>query len=104
VPLELKLEDLILRVDGDVLEIFRKRLFSERVPLAWLAVKVQPSIKHRLMLRIMSEPGDIPLYEVFSKAQLVLGDSVDVIINVEEEPYYRQFFTQVAQVCGRYIA
>jgi hypothetical protein len=93
-----------LRVDGDVLEIFRRRVFSERVPLAWLVVQVQPSIKGRLMLRIMSGPSDVPLYEVFSKPQGARGSAIDLAIGVEEEPYYRQFFTQVAQACGRYIA
>jgi hypothetical protein len=26
---------------------------------------------------------------------------VDLVIRTEEEPLYRQFFTQVAQACGR---
>jgi hypothetical protein len=37
--------------DGDVLEIFSSPAFSQRVLLAWLAVKVQPSIKGHLVVR-----------------------------------------------------
>jgi hypothetical protein len=100
-PLEFKREYFILRVDGDVLEIFRKGAFSERVPLAWLAVQVQPSIKGRLVVQICSARNDLPLYEVLRKAKAVQGSAVDLVINTEEEPLYRQFFTQVAQLCGR---
>jgi len=92
---------LVMRVDGDILEIFRRGAFSHRVPLAWLAVQVQPSIKGRLVVRIFSAREEMPLYEVMTKAKIMPGSSVELVIRTEEEPLYRQFFTQVAQVCGR---
>jgi hypothetical protein len=100
-PLEFRQDDLVLRVDGDVLEIFRRGAFSDRVPLAWLAVQVQPSIKGHLIVKIGSSPVDLPLYEVMQKAKVARGSAVELVIRTEEEPIYRQFFTQVAQACGR---
>jgi hypothetical protein len=100
-PLEFRQEGLVIRVDGDILEIFRRGAFSERVPLAWLAVQVQPSIKGRLVVRIGSSPVDLPLYEVMQKAKVMRGSAAELVISTEEEPLYRQFFTQVAQMCGR---
>lgn len=100
-PLEFSREGLVLRVDGDVLEIFSRGAFSHRVPLAWLAVQVQPSAKGRLIVRMASSRDDMPLYEVMQKARVAPGSAVDWVIRTEEEPLYRQFFTQVAQLCGR---
>jgi hypothetical protein len=102
-PLQFSDEDqgLVLRVDGDVLEIFSRWAFSHRVPLAWLVVQVQPSIKGHLLVRIASARNDAPLYEVQHKAKSTQGSSVELVIRTEEEPIYRQFFTQVAQLCGR---
>jgi hypothetical protein len=97
-------EGLVMRVDGDVLEIFSRGAFSHRVLLAWLAVQVQPSIKGHLVMRIASVRGDLPLYEVMHKARVTPGSSVEVVIRTEEEPLYRQFFTQVAQLCDRVVA
>src|ERR1700678_2713844 len=104
-PLEFSDEGqgLVLRVDGDVLEIFSRPAFSHRVLLAWLAVQVQPSIKGRLIVRMMSARYDVPLYEVQHKAKIAPGSAVEVVIRTEEEPLYRQFFTQVAQLCGRSV-
>ena len=93
---------MLIRVDGDVAEIFTKGAFSHRVLLAWLAVQVQPSIKGRLVVKIISTQSDLPLYEMQAKARPVIGGStVEFVIKTEEEPLYRQFFTQVGQLCGR---
>jgi hypothetical protein len=102
-PLDFSHEGLVLRVDGDVLEIFSRGTFSHRVPLAWLAVQVQPSARGRLVVRIVSVSArhDAPLYEVMHKAKIMPGSAVELGISAEEEPLYRQFFTQVAQLCGR---
>jgi hypothetical protein len=100
-PLVFSQDDLVLRVDGDVLEIFSRGAFSHRIPLAWLVVQVQPSIKGSLVVRVTSARNDGPLYEVMQKAKIVQGSSVELVIRTEEEPLYRQFFTQVAQLCGR---
>jgi hypothetical protein len=102
-PLEFRHEGLVLRVDGDVVEIFREGGFSHRLLLAWLAVQVQPSIKGRLVVRIMSASADSPLYEVQAKAKSRPGSAVELVIKTEAEPLYRQFFTQVAQLSGRYV-
>lgn len=47
-PLEFSHESLVLRVGGDILEILIRGAFSHRVPLAWVAVQVQPAIKGHL--------------------------------------------------------
>jgi len=100
-PLEFRRDDLVIRVDGDVAEVFSRGAFSHRVLLDWLAVKVQPSIKGRLVVKITSASASSPLYEVQAKAKAVIGSTVEVVIATEEEPLYRQFFTQVGQLCGR---
>ena len=102
--LEFRHDELVVRVDGDVAEVFWKGAFSHRLLLDWLAVQVQPSIKGRLVVKIMSSPVDLPLYEVLPKARPVRGSVVEVVIKTEEEPLYRQFFTRVAQLCGRPVA
>jgi hypothetical protein len=102
--LEFRHDELVVRVDGDVCEIFWKGSFSHRLLLEWLAVQVQPSIKGRLVVKIMSSPRDLPLYEVLPKARSVLGSVFEVVIKTEEEPMYRHFFTQVAHLCGRPVA
>ena len=103
-PLEFRHDDLVVRVDGDVAEIFCRGAFSHRVLLAWLAVVVQPSIRGMLVVRITSAPADLPLYEVQAKARPVRGSTVEVVIKTEEEPLYREFFTRVGQLCGRPVA
>jgi hypothetical protein len=62
------------------------------------------SSKGRLLLRLTSALDDQPLYELLPKARTRLGDSVDVIIAAEDEPSYRQFFTEVSRVCDRPVA
>jgi hypothetical protein len=99
--LEFRHDQLVVRVDGDVAEIFCRGDFSHRVLLAWLAVQVQPSIRGMLVVKITSTSVDLPLYEVQAKARPVRGSTVEVVIKTEEEPLYRQFFTQVGQLCGR---
>jgi hypothetical protein len=99
--LEFRHDELVVRVDGDVAEIFCQGAFSHRLLLAWLAVTVQPSIRGRLVVRISSAPADSALYEVQAKARPVRGSGVEVVIKTEEEPLYRQFFTRVGQLCGR---
>jgi len=100
-PLEFRHDDLVIRVDGDVAEVFSRGAFSHRVLLDWLSVKVQPSIKGLLIVKIISTQASSPLYEVQAKAKPVMGSTVEVVIRTEEEPLYRQFFTQVGQLCGR---
>jgi hypothetical protein len=102
--LEFRHDELVVRVDGDVAEIFFKGTFSHRLLLAWLAVQVQPSIRGRLLVKISSAPAESPLYEVQAKARPMRGSTVEVVIKTEEEPLYREFFTRVGQLCGRPVA
>ena len=74
---------------------------SDRVLLAWLAVSVQPAIRGSLLIKFISTPVDMPLYEVTKKARAIVGSVGEIVIRTEEEPLYRQFFSQVAQLCGR---
>jgi hypothetical protein len=103
-PLEFRHDELYVRVDGDVLELFPRGGFSHRLLLAWLTVSVQPSIRGYLIVRITSASVDSPLYEVLPKARPVRGATVDHVIKTEEEPLFRQFFAQVGQLCGRPLA
>ena len=102
--LEFRHDELVVRVDGDVAEIFFRGMFSHRLVLAWLAVQVQPSIRGRLLVKISSAPAESPLYEVQAKARPTRGSTVEVVIKTEEEPLYREFFTRVGQLCGRPVA
>jgi hypothetical protein len=99
--LEFRHDELVVRIDGDVAEIFGRGAFSHRVLLAWLSVQVQPSIKGLLVVKITSAPADAPLYELQAKARPTRGSTVEVVIKTEEEPLYRQFFVRVGQLCGR---
>ena len=94
---------MVVRVDGDVVEIFGAQGFSHRYLLPSLRVEVQPgSIKGTLVVRSASAPADWPLYELYAKARYHRG-VVEAVIPIEDEPLYRQFFTQVAQLCGRSV-
>jgi hypothetical protein len=77
-PLEFSYEGFVFRVDGDVLEIFRRGAFSERVPLAWLAVQVQSFARGRLAVRIVSASRDAPLYEAMQKAKPAPGSALEL--------------------------
>ena len=48
--LEFRHDELVVRVDGDIAEIFCRGAFSHRLLLAWLAVQVQPSIRGHLVV------------------------------------------------------
>ena len=102
-PLAYSHESHMFRVDGDVLETFIMGESRQRVLLAWLAVQVFPYTRGYLALQIGSAPPDMPLYEVSQKAKAMTGrgTTVQVTISPEEEPVLREFFTQVAQLCGR---
>jgi hypothetical protein len=98
-------ETFIIRVDGDVLETFVWGESEQRVLLAWLSVQVYSRGRGHLALQIGSAPPnmDMPLYEVLQKPKAVKGRNATVVVNMspEEEPVLREFFTQVAQLCGR---
>jgi hypothetical protein len=95
---------MVVRVDGDVIEIFGTTGFSHRYLLPSLRVEVQPgATQGELVMRSAWSPADWPLYELFAKPRYHNGE-VEAFIRVVDEPLYRQFFTQVAQLCGRSVA
>jgi hypothetical protein len=101
-PPEFNYQGFIMRIDGDVVEIFSQGAFSHRLPLAWLAVQVLPGFRSYLTLKIGSaNHDDVPLYEVLRKPKVGLGSHIERSIGTEEEPLYRQFFTELAPLCGR---
>ena len=101
--LEFRHGGTVVRVDGDVVEIFGTQVFSHRYLLPCLRVEVQPgSVKGTLVLRSASAPADWPLYELYAKPRYHRGE-VEAVIPIGDEPVYRQFFTQVAQLCGRSV-
>src|SRR5262249_16002001 len=101
--LEFRHGNTVVRVDGDVVEIFRPQAPSPRCLLAFWAVRVQRGpIKGQLVVRMTSASADSPLYEVQAKARPG-GSTVEAVIPAEAEPLYRQFFTQVAQLCDRSV-
>jgi hypothetical protein len=101
--LEFRHERVVMRVDGDVLEVFPAWSESVRVLLPWLGVSVQPHIKGQLLVKIFSTPDDVPLYEVVPKAKGMLGRVDETAIRAAEEPLFRQFFMQVAELCDRRV-
>jgi hypothetical protein len=54
-------------------------------------------------MRSAWSPADWPLYELSAKPRYHNGE-VAAFIRAVDEPLYRQFFTQVAQLCGRSVA
>jgi hypothetical protein len=101
--LEFRHGGTVVRVDGDVVEIFGAVGFSHRYLLPSLRVEVQPSTKGTLAVGSASAPADWPLYELYAKARYQRG-VVEAFIPIADEPLYRQFFTQLAQLCGRSVA
>jgi hypothetical protein len=59
--------------------------------------------KGELVMRSAWSPADWPLYELSAKPRYHNGE-VAAFIRAVDEPLYRQFFTQVAQLCGRSVA
>jgi hypothetical protein len=106
-PLVYRHESRTFRVDGDVLETFIRGESERRVLLAWLSVQVFPFPKGRLGVAIESLLPDMemPPYKVLQKppkaVKGIVHTAVGHVISPEEEPALREFFTQVAQLCGR---
>jgi hypothetical protein len=101
---QLTRDDNIIRVDGDVLEVFDARYHARRIPLAWLAVRFEAGRKGRGVIYIGQNNVDQPLYAPGKQAPDVRGDVLGIGIEAEEEPAFRAFFTEVAELCGRPVA
>jgi hypothetical protein len=101
-------DDIIMRVDGDVLEVFTAKYFR-RTPLRWLVVRAEPLRNNRIQVTLgqknfdqIVQNVDLPLY-AWAKLDgayqhLVFG------IGADDELGFRAFFAEVAQVCGRSVA
>jgi len=102
--LEFRHGDMVVRVDGDVVEIFGATHCSHRYLLPALRLEVFPTpTKGELVMRSdRARRADLPLYELYAKPQAIHGD-VEAFIPAVDEPVYRQFFTRVAQLCGRSV-
>jgi hypothetical protein len=91
-----------MRVDGDVLEVLLPmRSDPARIPLSRLAIRLDRQGKQKLQLYIGQsvEPG--PLY-AWHWNPTIMGSIW--MIGADEEPAYREFFTEVAESCGREMA
>lgn len=101
-------DDLIMRVDGDILEIWTPSYDSKRIPLSWLLVRAHYFPKKNSFLIYIGKgqrgkTGDgQPLYAL--EQNPVLKDAFGRGIDAAEEPEYRAFFTEVARLCGRAVA
>ena len=93
-------DDIWMRVDGDVFEVWTDQ-YHRRIPLAWLVVRAQALRRERVQIDIGLENVDQPLYAL---ATPVGSQRLAFGIDAAEEPTYRAFFAQVAQLCGRTVA
>jgi hypothetical protein len=102
-PPSLVRDDNILRVDGDILEVFDARYHARRIPLIWLAVRVEALRKDRVVIYIGQNNVDQALYAHGKQTPAVRGDVLGIGMDAEEEPTFRAFFTEVAELCGRSV-
>jgi hypothetical protein len=91
---------LIMQVDGSVLDVFSGIHKPMRVPLAWVIVRAQPQRKGGFMMTIGQNWRGGPLYALGTPES---SDPVGVLVGAEEEPAFRAFFTELAQLCGRQV-
>jgi len=88
-----------MRVDRDVLEILYP-MRTERIPVSNLAVRLDRQGKKKFQMYIgrSQEPG--PLY-AWHWTPAVMGKIW--MIDVDDEPDCRAFFTELADFCGRTV-
>lgn len=98
-PPELRRPDITMRVDGDVLEVLFP-VTTERIPLTILAVRLERQRKNKVKMFIQRSAEDEPLY-AWGWTPTVKGQIWT--IDADEEPAYLEFFTEVAQLCGRTV-
>lgn len=97
-------DDHMMRVDGDVLEVFHAQYHARRIPLVWLAVRVEAVRKNRVVIYVGQNNVDQPLYAQGKQTPAVRGDVLGIGVDAEEERVYRAFFSEVAELCGRQVA
>ncbi|RZT27838.1 hypothetical protein EV649_1612 [Kribbella sp. VKM Ac-2569] len=92
-----------IRVDRGVFELFErsKVLRSYRTPLEWVKVQVQVRKRGVILLHFSYvEDLDEPIY---SRLMSSVYSRSTVEITMADEPVYRAFFTELAQLSGRAI-
>jgi hypothetical protein len=108
--LELVWQDVIMRVDGEVLEVFTAGAATgRRTPLRWLVVRAEPLRNNRVQVTVgaksfnqVMQNVDLPLY---AWAKLDGAYSGQIFpLDTDDELAFRAFFAEVAQVCGRSVA
>ena len=102
-PLELNRDDVLIRVDGDIVEfIFPGWPEPKRIPLRWLVVAAQPSRRKRVIMQVGSDAADRPLYSVTKRSSMP-GATFEWGVFEDDEPVFRDFFTELAASCGRVV-
>ena len=93
-----------LRVDHGIIEVFRRNriISSYRSPLSWLKVRAEARRGGLTRLNFGHvEELDEPIYASTTSSKHML---VTVEIQTTDEPLYRAFFTELAQLSDRPIA
>ena len=100
-PLEVSLTDIVLRFDNDTLEAFyTKWEWSLRVPIAWLAVRLEPQKRGFIFLWIGA--GNPPGPVIYGQDVKTHGRRL-LPLPATDEPAARAFFAEVASRTGRTI-
>jgi hypothetical protein len=92
-----------LRVDRGIFELFQRRniLRSYRTPLSWVRVRAQARKRGMIMLHFSyAEEPDDPIYARLTGSVYSLAT---VEIPMADEPIFRAFFAELAELSGRPI-
>jgi hypothetical protein len=102
-PLELNRDDVMTRVDGDIVEfIFPGWPEPKRIPLKWLVVAAHPSMRNRVVMQAGSEAAERPLYSMTKKSSAP-GTTFEWGVSEDDELVFLAFFTELAASCGRFV-
>jgi hypothetical protein len=106
--LELVWQDVIMRVDDDVLEVFTAGSAGHRTPLRWLVVRAEPRRDNRVQVTVgaksfqqVTQNVEVPLY-AWGKLDGAYQGPV-FPLGADEELAFRAFFTKAAEICGRSV-
>ncbi|WP_031069271.1 hypothetical protein [Streptomyces sp. NRRL WC-3742] len=101
-PLTFDYEDLHLRVDRGVLEVFSRGRSELRVPLRWVGALVQykkPDKPGQLFIGTVRDPNAL-LYGT-DPAAFQYSTSPAFRVPRADEPLFRTYFTEVARLADR---
>jgi hypothetical protein len=101
-PIVFEHADVQVRVDRGIFELFQRRnvVACYRTPLEWVRVHVQ--IRRRAMLLHFSHIQD-PDEPIYGRLMSSVYSLATVEIPMADEPVYRAFFAELAQLSGRSI-